>query len=78
MGKVLLLFLLGVVAWWMWRKLQAPSRRSNPPASRPVESMVSCARCGVNQPRSECVESVASPGVFFCSEIHRREAEPER
>lgn len=73
MGKLILLGILAVVVWWMWRKLRAPEPPSGqPPAPRPVESMVSCARCGLNQPRSECVESA---GRFYCCEQHRRDAE---
>lgn len=73
MGKVLLVAVLAVVVWWMWRKLQAPSRRDGElPAARPAELMVTCAHCGVNQPRSECVES---GGRLYCSEAHRRASE---
>jgi len=73
MGKLILLAILGFVVWRMWHKLQAPSRgRQGAPVSRPAELMVSCAHCGVNQPRSECVES---RGRHYCSEAHRRQAE---
>lgn len=73
MGKLILLGILGVVVWWMWRKLRSPASDCQPTsAPRPVESMVSCARCGLNQPRSECVES---DGNYYCCDAHRREAE---
>lgn len=73
MGKVLLLLGLAFVIWWMWRKLRTPAAPD--PEARPVppiESMVACAHCGVNQPASECIES---DGRFYCSEAHRRLAE---
>lgn len=74
MSKLLLVVVIGLVVWWMWRKLQAPSR-DDPPVQRPAELMVSCAFCGVNQPRSESVEC---DGRYYCSEAHRREAESGR
>jgi uncharacterized protein len=69
MGKLLLLVIFGVVVWWLWRMRQL--RRPATPAvtaARPAEAMVACAHCGVNQPRSECVEQ---DGVFYCSQAHR-------
>ena len=73
MGKFLLLIVLGGVVWWMWRKLQSSSSdQTGHPTERPAEIMVSCALCGLNQPRSECVES---EGALYCSEAHRQQAE---
>jgi uncharacterized protein len=73
MGKVLLLLGLALVIWWMWRKMSRPAAPGS--AKRPlppVESMVACAHCGVNQPASECIES---DGRYYCSDAHRRLAE---
>lgn len=73
MGKTILIIILGMVIFWMWRKLQAKDSDAVPKtADRPAELMVRCALCGVNQPRGECVES---GGAVYCSEAHRREAE---
>ncbi|HEX5803531.1 MAG TPA: PP0621 family protein [Azospira sp.] len=73
MGKLILLGILGFVVWWMWRKLRSPAAdRQQAPAPRPAEAMVSCAHCGLNQPRSECIES---DGACYCCDAHRREAE---
>lgn len=75
MGKFLLIVILGVVVWWMWRKLQAAGSKSSPAkVERPPELMVRCAHCGVNQPQSECVPGKEA-SVFYCSEAHRQEAE---
>ena len=78
MGKVLVLAGLALIVWWMWRKLQQAPRDAGATPGRPPELMVACARCGVNQPRSECVKSAVVPGRYFCSDAHRREAEPDR
>ena len=69
MGKFLLVLVIAVVVWWMWRKLQQPDRGAvtPPPVARPAELMVSCAHCGVNQPRSECVEHA---GRYYCCAAH--------
>lgn len=72
MGKLILLGVLAFLVWWVWRKARTPADRRQGVAERPAESMVSCARCGVNQPQSECVESA---GRYYCCEAHRREAE---
>lgn len=72
MGKLILLCFLGVVVWWMWRKLKtADISPPSQPLVQPVE-LASCARCGLNLPRSE---SVASNGHWYCCDQHRREAE---
>lgn len=76
MGKFLLTVFLGIAIWWLWRKLQASkadAAAAAPKAERPPELMARCAHCGVNQPRSECVEGAGQ--VVYCSEAHRREAE---
>lgn len=73
MGKTILIIVLGMVVFWMWRKLQAGKHDAATKApERPAELMVRCAFCGVNQPRGECVES---SGAVYCSESHRRQAE---
>ncbi|MBK9445012.1 MAG: hypothetical protein IPO00_02265 [Betaproteobacteria bacterium] len=74
MGKLLLMIFLGVAIWWLWRKLQATKADAAlPKAERPPELMARCAHCGVNQPRSECVEGAGQ--AVYCSDAHRREAE---
>ncbi len=76
MGKLVLLVILGFVVWWMWRKLRsADGERPASVAPRPPETMVGCALCGVNQPRSECVES---GGRHYCCDAHRQQAESGR
>ena len=74
MGKIFLLLVIGVIVLWMWRKLQAP-RHDAPAVERPAEAMISCAHCGVNQPRGECVES---NGLLYCSDAHRLLAEQRK
>lgn len=73
MTKLLLLlaFVVLVIAFLRQsRSARAAARR--PPAERAPESMVSCARCGVNQPLSECL---LSNGRYYCCDAHRRQAE---
>jgi uncharacterized protein len=66
-SKLLLLVIAIAVIYFLVKGLAR--KRSRPAAPPPGESMVPCAHCGVNVPRSEALESA---GRFFCSEEHRR------
>jgi uncharacterized protein len=60
LAKVLLLVLIGVLIWLLFRGfLKAKVKKDAPPPSTTVkgEDMVTCARCGVNMPRSEATEA---------------------
>ena len=78
MSRFFFLVVLAVLGWWWWRKRQHPRAEGKPPVLLEPERMVVCARCGVNQPLSECVRSGRTDGLYFCCEAHRREAEPDR
>ena len=66
MGKLLLLLLLGAVIYFLLRPRS--TREGRPSHGAPAEDMVACARCGLNVPRSEAVQS---QGFVFCSDEHR-------
>jgi len=66
-SKLLLLVIAVAVIYFLVTGFARKRARSSaPPAS---ESMVPCAHCGVNVPRSEALEGA---GRFYCSEEHRR------
>jgi uncharacterized protein len=67
-----LLFLLGVAAlvYWLLKRYRNQPPKVDTPVSS--EDMVSCAQCGVHQPKSE---SVASGNQHFCCDEHRRQYE---
>jgi uncharacterized protein len=65
-GKLLLLVIAVTVIYFLWRGF-ARKRDDAPPAA--PETMVPCAYCGINLPRSEALEV---SGRFFCSDEHRR------
>jgi len=67
MGKVLLFLLLALIVYLVIRS-RSGGPRAQSRGSQPVEDMVACARCGVNVPRSEAIES---HGLLFCSDEHR-------
>ncbi|MEW6132863.1 MAG: PP0621 family protein [Pseudomonadota bacterium] len=71
MGKLLVLVVLGVVAYLLFKNYQRRLRRPEgaPPGERGPEDMVKCAHCGVNLPRSE---AIFSRGEFFCTPEHQR------
>jgi uncharacterized protein len=68
MGKLLILVLVGLVAYLLWRGLRRDTGATQkPPAGG--ERMVDCSQCGVHLPVSEAVEA---KGRYFCSDEHRR------
>ncbi len=68
--RLLVLILVVVLAVWLIRRaFRVPDRRD---VSRkpPIEGdLVSCARCGLNLPRTEAREA---GGALFCSDEHAR------
>lgn len=64
--KLLLLVIAAAVIYFL---VSGYARKRGKSSAPPSESMVACAHCGINVPRSEALES--SRG-FFCSEEHRR------
>lgn len=67
MAKLLLLVIAAAVVYFLVIGLARKRAASSGPP--PVETMVACARCGLNLPRSEALEGA---GRFYCSEEHRR------
>ncbi|MGC2519028.1 MAG: PP0621 family protein [Burkholderiales bacterium] len=70
MSKLLLL-IVAVVVIYILIKGAARNRDTSAVSAgtAAAESMVPCAQCGVNLPRSEALEA---QGRFYCSEEHRR------
>ncbi|MBT9568605.1 MAG: hypothetical protein IV085_09940 [Thiobacillus sp.] len=68
MLKILLLIGVGLVVWVVIsgfrRSLNAPRGRD----IKSAETMVKCARCGVNLPRSE---AIYSQDAFYCTPEHQ-------
>ncbi len=71
MSKLILLLVLGLLAYLVFKGFQrAASRRERSEGDpRAPERMVVCAHCGVHLPESEALED---DGRHFCSEEHRR------
>lgn len=65
MARILLLLVIGFLAWLLLRGILRSRKRDENGSSAPkdVEDMVACARCGVNMPRSEAREE---GGKFTC------------
>ena len=72
MARLIFLVLAIALVFWLLRRFRQP-----PPGKRDAgraEDMVSCARCGLNLPRSE---ALAAGDRYYCCEAHRREAMPD-
>ncbi|MEO8013921.1 PP0621 family protein [Polaromonas sp.] len=77
--KYLLVILLILVVFWLWRsdrpspkKSVKPGRpRNQPSEGKKITEMVACDVCHVHLPKSEAL--IGRDG-FYCSEAHRREA----
>jgi len=67
-GKLILIVLGVVLAWWIIKRYRKSLTKEEPPPAA-AEDMVRCAHCGVHLPRSE---SHTGHGEFFCSEEHLR------
>ncbi|MBC5763219.1 PP0621 family protein [Ramlibacter albus] len=69
--KFLVLVLVLVVAYMVWRSSRV-SRGSPPPAAKPPappQDMVSCTVCAVHLPRGDAV--TGGDGRLYCSQEHR-------
>ena len=66
MAKLLLLVLIGVVVYTLWKKSQSRPTSSEPP-NAPPEAMLECSRCGVHFPAGE---AVMSDGKAYCCAAH--------
>ncbi len=76
MGRVVILLILAFLIWLVFKSFfRAQVRRETQVAARSTqgEDMVSCARCGVNLPRSE---AEPKDGRFFCRDNPRCIASP--
>lgn len=77
--KFLLVVLLVLVVFWIWRsgrprqhRAAQPDRRHSKSAKgKEITEMVACGVCHVHLPRSEAL--IGRDG-FYCSAAHRREA----
>jgi len=77
--KYLLVIVLVLVVFWIWRsgrprqnQAAQPARRHGQPAEgKEITEMVACGVCHVHLPKSEAL--IGRDG-FYCSEAHRREA----
>lgn len=72
MARLIFLVVAIALVFWLLRRFRRPSSDSQD-TSLP-EDMVSCARCGLNLPKSE---AIASGDNYYCCEAHRRDSKPE-
>ncbi|HEY8358925.1 MAG TPA: PP0621 family protein [Ramlibacter sp.] len=75
--KYLVLVVVLVVAYMLWRNARLAERAQRdaaappqqPPAATALQDMVSCRVCGLHLPQSEAVAGVR--GLMYCSAEHR-------
>lgn len=71
--RLLIVFALFGLFWWLLRRMAAAHRQRRKPSEKEPESMVTCAYCGVNQPVSE---SLRVGERYYCCPEHRHAAAP--
>lgn len=72
MARLIFLVVAIALVYWLLRRFRQPSA---PPAdTAQPEDMVSCARCGLNLPKSE---AIAAGDDYYCCEAHRRPSQPD-
>ncbi len=71
MGRLIVLILIVVIAFWLIRKALRKARGAGPLQKEGAvqQDLVSCARCGVHLPRGEAREA---DGRLYCGEEHAR------
>jgi len=69
MGKLLVLFIVVLVLFLLWKGMKRAARSDGGGTPSDGERMVDCSECGLHLPISEAVQS---QGRYFCSEEHRR------
>jgi uncharacterized protein len=67
MTRLIFLAVAIALVYWLLRSFRNKTDIENPSSSS--EDMVSCARCGVHLPRSECIKEGDN---CYCCEAHRR------
>ena len=78
--KYLLVIVLALVVFWLWRNSRQAERHAaqprhppnKPTAGKEITEMVACDVCHVHLPKSDAL--IGRDG-FYCSEAHRREAQ---
>ena len=76
--KLLVLLLVLVVAWMIWRQGRLAGRGTKDCASPPAgpgapQEMARCATCGLHLPLSDALPGTA--GRVYCDADHRRQTE---
>ena len=72
MGRLILIAVAVLIVIWLVRRALAGPRAAGKPPTEAGEQkgeLVTCARCGVNLPKSE---ARSAGGRFYCSEEHWR------
>ncbi len=66
-----LLFWIALIAtaYWLWRRFQQPSSRTETAAEPETTPMVRCAHCGVHLPKDS---ALAAGEQWYCSPEHQR------
>lgn len=79
--KYLLVLVVVLVAFWLWRKGRRDEIRAReaqqrpPPAVEAPKAMVRCAHCGLHLPATD---AITGPDGVYCSTAHRQAAAGQR
>lgn len=68
MGKIIFIAIIVLLVYWIIKSKKTEKKQITELLPDASEDMVCCKHCGVHLPKKE---SIASQGIFFCSDDHR-------
>lgn len=76
MFRLLILFAVLGAGWWLWRRMNQPTRTELPPVAplaNPNTQMVRCRQCGLHIPKPEAV--MHSEHTYCCIEHQQKDSQ---
>lgn len=73
-SRLVILVLLGLAVWWLWKKVKAMSAEQSSQRLSRTTTMVRCEHCQLHVPQPQAIRH---QNRWYCSETHAK-ADPAR